>query len=317
MLTLSFADKKTTIFSILVFACLLLAGCQTTPDQPITPIPTNSKRVTAAVTASVTPAPTGTSTAKPSVSPSPASLAEGEAGCVSSQGQVLPQTLAFPDMAQPLNVNIYLPPCFTEDAAEPYALLVLLHGQGQNQEQWLSLGLEQAANRLIISGQIPPLVILMPEEANSLQDPTQSGFPQLLLDGLLPWVQERWPVCSQPACRAVGGISRGGAWALRLGMDRADIFGVIGMHSAPPFPTDQYRLVYALYLQEENERPKLFIDVGDIDTYRSYILELHEDLLEQDIQHTWQTGSGGHEGAYWQEHLDDYLRWYGDALRAR
>ncbi len=304
-------------FPALFFAFLLATGCQKTSPLTHTPAASISERETEVVVSVSPPAPSSTPTAQFTHTPTLTEETDSGTNCSSPESQVLSRTLTFAEITQPLDVNIYLPPCYSPDTAEPYPLLILLHGQAHDREQWLSLGLVEAADRLIQNEEIPSMVILMPQEDKFLQDPTQSDFPQLLLEGLIPWAQEEWMLCSQPACRAIGGISRGGSWAMRLGMDYHDVFGVIGLHSAPPFPTDQYRLVYALYRIEASERPKIFIDVGDIDTYRGYILELHEDLLEQEILHTWQTSSGGHEDAYWHGHLDDYLRWYGDALRTR
>jgi enterochelin esterase-like enzyme len=213
-----------------------------------------------------------------------------------------------------LKVQVYLPPCYPADGDIPYPLLVLLHGQGYDQNHWLSLDLADTADKLISSAQIPPMIILMPHEEYAYYHPYDSSFDAVIINLLLPWVAENFAACQEARCRGVGGISRGGSWALHMGSDYPGVFGVIGMHSAAPFSADQYRLVRVLRDLPEPQRPRLFIDVGEIDTYRGFISEFHEDLAEQDVEHTWNTAEGGHDGAYWRAHIEDYLLWYGAVL---
>jgi len=92
---------------------------------------------------------------------------------------------------------------------------------------------------------------------------------------------------------------------------------VVGMHSAPPFPNDQYRLVRELRDMDAHRRPQLYMDAGDDDTYRRYILEFHDDLVEQGVEHVWIPAPGGHNEEYWRANLERYLRWYGAAFSSR
>jgi len=221
--------------------------------------------------------------------------------------------LPVPALDQTLEFYVYLPPCST-DNPEDFSTLILLHGQGYKNYQWLKLGLVKSADQLILSGQIPPLVILLPLERYDLQDPSESNFDELIMDSLLPWAAENLPACTERGCLGIGGISRGGAWALRLGLEYPDRFTVIGMHSAPTFSFDRYGVLYSLHDMDEAERPHLYLDDGEQDPYYGVISAFHEDLLTLDIQHTWMSAPGGHENAYWQAHLETYLLWYGSQL---
>ena len=296
---------------IFLVLALTLSACQTgsrnestvtatpqTPDAFQTPSPTP-------------PTPTRTIPTQPGFSPetTPASLASPV--CREETGAIRSEMLTGSNLNQSLKVLIYLPPCFPDPPKSGYPLLILLHGQGYDENHWPSLGLTETADRLIAAGEIPPMLIFMPLEEYSLQDPSGSVFDDLLIDTLLPWAEQELPVCFRAVCRAVGGISRGGAWALRLGIDHPEIFHILGLHSAPPFASDPYRLVLLLRELPEEERPHLWIDVGEIDTYRGFIQDFHNTLFEQDIQHTFASFAGGHADAYWQAHLEEYLLWYG------
>jgi enterochelin esterase-like enzyme len=58
--------------------------------------------------------------------------------------------------------------------------------------------------------------------------------------------------------------------------------------------------------------PRIYIDIGEKD--RPEILEsagwLENLLTEEGIPHEWYLFTGEHTEAYWQAHLEQYLRWY-------
>jgi enterochelin esterase-like enzyme len=58
--------------------------------------------------------------------------------------------------------------------------------------------------------------------------------------------------------------------------------------------------------------PRIYIDIGDDD--RPEITKgatwLEGLLVKFDVPHEWHMFVGEHEEAYWQAHVEDYLRWY-------
>ncbi len=68
----------------------------------------------------------------------------------------------------------------------------------------------------------------MPYEEYSLEDPADSSFGKLITQGLLPWLDQHYNTCTERACRAIGGMSRGAAWAVRLGFTDWKDFGEVG-----------------------------------------------------------------------------------------
>jgi enterochelin esterase-like enzyme len=217
-------------------------------------------------------------------------------------------------MPKPLQFNLYLPPCFDPAAPSDYPLLVLLHGQSSDAGQWLELGLAETADRLIAAGQLPALLIALPYEEYSLRDPFATGFEAALPDELLPWLEQHYPLCRQRACRALGGISRGGAWALHLSITRPELFAAVGAHAAPPFYGSDLRLTRWLKDNPPASLPGLYLDVGRKDRFYRPIEEFHALLVEQGVAHEWQVNAGDHSAAYWSGQLESYLLWYGERL---
>ena len=302
----------------LLLLLVLLSACQpsaqgspATSQQPVlppTPTPTSqpisATREPTPQAATLTPPPT------PVSSPTPETNLD--AGC-DQPGQLSLHLLPVPALDQTLEFYAYLPPCYAA-SPEDFSTLILLHGQGYKNSQWLELGLVNLADQLILSEQISPLVILLPLERYDLQDPNESNYGKLIMDSLLPWAAEFLPACIERECLGIGGISRGGAWALWLGVKYPERFSAIGMHSAPPFSLGYYGLLYALRDLGEAKRPHLYLDAGEQDPYYGYISAFHEDLVTLDIQHTWTIAPGEHKNTYWQAHLQAYLLWYGSQL---
>ncbi|HKW78053.1 MAG TPA: hypothetical protein VJQ09_03075, partial [Candidatus Limnocylindria bacterium] len=61
----------------------------------------------------------------------------------------------------------------------------------------------------------------------------------------------------------------------------------------------------------------LWIDIGDHDPWASLAQQFNAELNGLKVAHAWHQWSGDHSDNYWTAHLDDYLRFYGDALSHR
>jgi enterochelin esterase-like enzyme len=207
-------------------------------------------------------------------------------------------------------LRIYLPPCYHPDAPSPYPLLILLHGQGSQADQWERLGVTAAADHLIPQGVISAPVIVMPQEDDTYSNPFESGYDRALVDDLLPWMEENYAVCASRECRAIGGISRGAAWAMYIALNRPGQFGAVGAHSFPSFYGDETRLPLLLRDIPPGQLPRIWMDTGSRDRYLSQARRYHELLDQYHVPHEWHVYEGEHDEAYWSAHLEDYLKWY-------
>lgn len=185
----------------------------------------------------------------------------------------------------------------------------MIHGQTYQDDQWERLGIGSAADALIAAGQAPFLIV-MPREPDTFADIYVSSFSHDVTDGLIPWIDANYPTCSERSCRAIGGLSRGGAWALHLGITHWDLFGAIGLHSTPPFNTTPGML--ATWLQEipADQLPRIYIDIGRNDPYLYMANALETQLVENNVPHEWYLFTGSHNEEYWSSHVSDYLQWY-------
>lgn len=212
-----------------------------------------------------------------------------------------------------MEYGVYLPPCYDEQPERHYPVLYMIHGQSYNHDQWDRLGADETMYDLVSKGDISPLIIVMPRD-RSWGPPAEDMFGAVLADELIPFIDSHYRTLDDRAHRAIGGLSRGAGWAVHLGISRWELFGALGGHSLPVFWSDTPHIRTWLAAIPPDEYPRIFLDIGEKD--RPQILnsaKWFENLLtEREIPHEWYLYPGYHEEAYWQAHLDQYLRWYAE-----
>ena len=291
----------TNITGILL-CLLLLSGCKSV--AAIQALAATSKASSSNLVEAETPLPAATPTPDPTFTPSPTIEV-----CRETEGRIVHIEIPSELVPKTLPVSIYTPPCFTEASETPYPVLYLLHGQGMDDTYWLELGVALIADEAILNGQAPFLMVMPFEEKN--YDPTgESKFGEAVMEELLPWVEANYPVCVERECRAIGGISRGGGWAVHLALRNFDTFGAVGAHSMSLMPTDRWYVGQLLVMHTVAEFPRFYVDRGEQD-FLAGDIDLFESALTQGkIPHEFVISPLGHEGAYWQAHVAEYMRWY-------
>lgn len=259
--------------------------------------------------------------------------------CTDTQGQTYRLSSSTYWLDYPLDFTIHLPPCYQADYAGGYPVLYLLHGIGFTDDQWERLGAFEAVDELISSGQSRPFIVVLPYERYSLIEPNGSEFPLAIIDNLIPFIDSTYPVCTQRDCRAIGGLSRGAAWAVRLGLAYPDLFGYVGAHSLTPFFGDAedvaswveaissgshaitpFSIVMViggisipLFFESESEQdatPLIYLDIGNNDPELQSAREFEAALTQAHVMHEWYLNLGNHDENYWAGHVTTYMNWY-------
>jgi enterochelin esterase-like enzyme len=306
---------------VLLLLAASLSGCSlpapaasprsTSAIRTLTPANPTAQTPTLQPTPGTTP--TITPTQPPSPSPTPTSLA-----CWREGGHFESGALETVLLRNPLEFRVYLPPCYAEFPEQAYPTLYLIHGQSSTDDQWQRLGAGDIAGALVASGELPPFIMVMPRD-RVWSEPTEDKFGQAVVEVLLPYVEANYRTLPERQYRAVGGLSRGGAWALHLGITYTESFAAVGMHSGFAFHTDAPLLRSWLKETPSEQMPRFYLDVADHDRPDIYASAVWFEamLTEYNIPHEWHVFIGYHEEAYWQAHVEQYLRWYaqGWALR--
>jgi len=233
--------------------------------------------------------------------------------CQSTHGKITPIQYDSTILKKPFFIRVYTPPCFDPNGTTKYPVLYMLHGQSSNDDQWDRLGLDEAADKLISAGTIAPLIIVMPQETKFLEDPQISKYGSALVDELLPWIEANYPTIPTRQTRAIGGLSRGAGWAMRLGLINPDIFGSIGGHSLAQFKGDYFSVPRWRKRTSDENLPRIYLDIGLLDFVKDTARVFETRLSEYSYPHEWHLNTGSHTEDYWSEHVDEYLIWYNQA----
>lgn len=147
---------------------------------------------------------------------------------------------------------VYLPPDYNPRRSAPYPLVFLLSGYGSYHAQALyptsvfTFSLISQLDQAILSGELPPLILVFPDGSSKLgssqyiNSPALGNYLDYFCDELIAYLDERYHTYKQASCRAVLGHSSGGFGALVFGMLRPDAFGHIYSSAGDSF----YELLY-------------------------------------------------------------------------
>src|SRR5215207_4796068 len=134
-----------------------------------------------------------------------------------------------------LPVTVYVPA--SAAPGEGWPVLYLLHGLGGSERDWVEFGGVQATlDRLIRSGRIRPMMVVMPGAGSSWYvDSAQLGgpgnFESAIGDDMPRAIEARFPVSESASQRAIAGISMGGYGALRIALKRPESFAAVASMS--------------------------------------------------------------------------------------
>jgi enterochelin esterase-like enzyme len=211
--------------------------------------------------------------------------------------------------------RIYLPPCYGEDG-HTYPTLYLFHGNIHTDNKWDELGIDEAADEGILSGTLPPMLIVLPD-GGRIANVTSGGpgsFEDVVLSELIPHIENKYCASPNKDGRAVGGLSRGGYWALEMAFRNPELFNSAGAHSAALIDSGTDPTINPLSSGPNNDLNdlRIYLDIGANDYLIEEVQRLHELLLDAGVTHTWNLNDGQHADTYWADHLAGYLDWYSE-----
>lgn len=167
-------------------------------------------------------------------------------------------------------MHIYTPPGY-EKGQETYPVFYLLHGAGDSDDSWTSVGRAGfIIDNLIAAGKAKPMVVVMPaghtrqfgEFGRSL--PTADEFTNDFNNDLMPYIESHYRTKNDRQNRAIAGLSMGGFQTLNVAIPKLDSFAYIGVYSSGllgivPFgqPGAPAPARPAVYPWEEQNRAKL------------------------------------------------------------
>ncbi|MFQ5944052.1 MAG: alpha/beta hydrolase, partial [Anaerolineales bacterium] len=212
-------------------------------------------------------------------------------------------------VAQDIPYAAYLPPCYGA-SEERYPTLYLLHGYPYDEAHWSRLGAIEIADDRIGAGEWPAFIMVMPLQPEPLYRSSDGGpgsYETEFLEGLVPFIEGNYR--SNPSERALAGVSRGGVWALEIGLRNpmefasvAALSPALAVNSARP-PYDPFEIVAS----SDRFPPNILLLAGDDDWAAVETERLSRVLGDAGVEHTFQITAGDHSDTTWAAVVSDVL----------
>jgi enterochelin esterase-like enzyme len=219
-------------------------------------------------------------------------------------------------MGEQVSYLVHLPPCYEHyHGHEALPVLYLLHGWPMNETHWDKLGMDELADDWLSRGLVVPFIIVMPGvSSNGLYVNSSGGpgsFEGMVVDELVPLIDQTYSTWQSPDGRAIGGISRGGVWSLEIGLRHPHLFGAVGAHS-PALGLNRPLPQFNPFLLVQDDLPgqRFYLDAGDQDWARSSTFQFFDVLMEHGVDAIYEVHVGGHVDSLWQDSIVDYLSFY-------
>jgi enterochelin esterase family protein len=205
-------------------------------------------------------------------------------------------------------LSVYTPPGYETNPKGDYPVFYLLHGAGDNERGWSTVGRANVIlDNLIAEKKAAPMIIVMPDGHAPATEGVDNPFHKDLIEEVIPYVEASYRVKTGSENRALAGLSMGGFQTLDIGISHQDLFAWIGVYSAGI--RDTYEKSHGPFLDTANKKLKLFwIAIGKTD----FLFERNENLLKllkkKNIKHTFRLSEGGHTWKNWRYYLHEFLQ---------
>ena len=232
----------------------------------------------------------------------------------------------------PRRMHVYTPPGY-EGGSEKYPVLYLLHGSGDEDSGWSTIGRAgYILDNLIAARKAVPMLVVMPNgslprpsnqprtapgdtptpEARAAREAAQNRFTDELLKEVVPTIEKTFRVKTTTSDRALAGLSMGGGQTLRVLTTNPDRFAFVGIWSAGLFGgnADEWEQRNEAFLSAADQVnatvKRLEICVGDKDALAAGSKALAGVLEKRGITHEVKISGGGHTWINWRHYLSEF-----------
>jgi len=216
---------------------------------------------------------------------------------------------------------IYTPPGYMQ-SLESYPVLYLQHGFGENETGWIWQGrLRQILDNLIAEKKALPMLVVM---ANGMLSKEQNGekeliferFPEFLIQELLPVIEKKYRVKTEPNCRAMAGLSMGSIQTSMTVFAYPELFGWAGlfsgfMQNVISLGKDKDAHLKKMYTDSAayNRRLKLlYRAIGSQDTLFHFFKKDDELCRQYQLKNERRIFEGGHDWNVWRKCLYEFVQ---------
>jgi enterochelin esterase-like enzyme len=217
--------------------------------------------------------------------------------------------------------HVYTPPGY-ESGTDKYPVLYLLHGAGDCDHSWTSVGrAHDILDNPIAAKKAKPMIVVMPAGHDAkfanMFAPPRDGQPATRFEDdfekdLRPHIEKTYRVKTDRADRAVAGLSMGGAQTLSLFMSKPKDFSAVGVFSSGLFAQnaeerEKANKEKATAAAAAKEGLKVFwFATGKDDFLLNTTKETVALFKKCEMSPEYKETEGGHTWVCWQQYLNEF-----------
>jgi enterochelin esterase family protein len=220
-------------------------------------------------------------------------------------------------------MHVYTPPGY-EAGTDKYPVLYLLHGAGDSDDSWTSVGRANfILDNLIAAGKAQAMIVVMPAGHTgpfSFIMPTtptkgspigNAKFEDDFLKDIIPYIETHYRALTDRSKRTLAGLSMGGAQALDIAVAQPKEFGYIGVFSSGVFLRNASDWAKEHQASLDDAAAKdglklLWFATGSEDFLMPRTRETVNLLKKHGFNPVLKETSGGHTWINWQKYLNDF-----------
>jgi S-formylglutathione hydrolase FrmB len=248
----------------------------------------------------------------------------GRAECRSMPSKILGHPVAY---------CIVLPSNYDNEKSANYPVLYFLHGIGGNEQFLINSGGMNLIQDLRDQHEIGEFLVVTPDAGRTFYVDSRDGklrYQDFFIREFIPYIESHYRIRAERKSRGITGISMGGYGALRFALLYPNLFIAVSAHSAAlieKLPPEFDSTVDPAYWQRESPftivrkspRPvglQIYFDCGTDDDYgfNKGAQEFHDLLDSKGIPNEFHLYPGGHDWAYFAEHLPASLKFQSHAF---
>ena len=235
-------------------------------------------------------------------------------------------------------MQVYTPPGYESGSAK-YPVFYLLHGAGDSDDAWPTVGRAGfILDNLIADGKAKPMIVVMPAGHTRKTGGGGGGglvagrtandeFVSDFMTDVLPYVEKNYRVKTDRASRAIAGLSMGGNHTLLIAIPHLDKFAYIGVYSSAVLgggpgpgapaaaaaatgpPARSYEEANAAVLDNASLKKglKLFwFSTGKDDGLLPRTIATVDMFKKHGFNPTYKESTGGHTWINWRNYLNEF-----------
>ncbi len=222
-------------------------------------------------------------------------------------------------------MHVYTPPGY-EAGQEKYPVFYLLHGAGDCDDSWTSVGRANfIIDNLIAAGKARPMIVVMPAGHTgpfgfgAPRAPSADGRPNLGANAfeedfnkdIRPYIEKHYRVLADRQNRAIAGLSMGGAQTLSIAIPNLKDYGYVGVFSSGLLfrGLDEWEKDNQAILADASAKEGLklvWFATGSQDFLINQTRQSVEFLKKHKFNPVFKETTGGHTWINWQKYLNEF-----------